>query len=410
MRTGKKIGEGSYGVVCHATYRGSKVVVKVMKPRNTLAEFAHEVDMSMRLTHPCIIETLGWSWNGHEAALVMGRADGSALSFQKEGRLDSLVAKLRLLLHLAAGLNHMHEYRLVHRDIAMRNILVREHVSGGHWYQGLLADFGLTRELPEDLEGVPSSESPPGPVHWMAPESLLKGAYSRASDTYMFAMTAVELFTGRIPFDGMKREQMIPFVLGGGRPPRMPVDVCPAELSDLLAACWDADPSRRPKMDEVVLRLEKMVAERRPDAAVPRPAAAGQPSVPEPTRTAGTELKVVAEAWQRPAAPGQVVSTMLRVGARLTVYRDPGTGELWCPTLSPEGAPVQVPVDIVDRPRGAPVEAAPRAIAPPRADGDPRIPRGERFCSTCGDRRMRLEDRKCTTCGKPFGALEMLSV
>ena len=73
--------------------------------------------------------------------------------------------------------NHLAENNLVHRDLAARNVLV------GHGNQIKVSDFGLMRQIYED---VSSSAKPKKlPVKWMAPESLYQGIYTTKSDVWV---------------------------------------------------------------------------------------------------------------------------------------------------------------------------------------------------------------------------------
>ena len=66
---------------------------------------------------------------------------------------------------------------LVHRDLAARNVLV------GHDNQIKVSDFGLMRQIYEDVSS--SAKSKKLPVKWMAPESLYQGLYTTKSDVYV---------------------------------------------------------------------------------------------------------------------------------------------------------------------------------------------------------------------------------
>ena len=66
---------------------------------------------------------------------------------------------------------------LVHRDLAACNVLV------GHNNQIKVSDFGLMRQIYEDVSS--SAKSKKLPVKWMAPESLYQGLYTTKSDVYV---------------------------------------------------------------------------------------------------------------------------------------------------------------------------------------------------------------------------------
>ena len=63
------------------------------------------------------------------------------------------------------------------RDLAARNVLV------GHDNQIKVSDFGLMRQIYEDVSS--SAKSKKLPVKWMAPESLYQGLYTTKSDVYV---------------------------------------------------------------------------------------------------------------------------------------------------------------------------------------------------------------------------------
>ncbi|KAG1755426.1 kinase-like domain-containing protein, partial [Suillus lakei] len=83
------------------------------------------------------------------------------------GRL-SLMSKLWLLHDIAAGLNYLHSFPLIHGDLTGSNVLINA--------EGMacLGDFGLSTVM-GGLEGgssiAPSSHRP-GAIRWTAPELL----------------------------------------------------------------------------------------------------------------------------------------------------------------------------------------------------------------------------------------------
>ncbi len=82
--------------------------------------------------------------------------------------LSTDVAKLRMLQQAASGLVAIHELGIVHRDIALRNVLLRE----GDAVHAMISDLGLSRSLEHKAQqdgGRTTSQV--GPVRWMAPVS-----------------------------------------------------------------------------------------------------------------------------------------------------------------------------------------------------------------------------------------------
>lgn len=87
---------------------------------------------------------------------------------------------------------------------------------------------------------------------------------SKAADVFAFGMFAVEVFTGKIPFEEQKNEAAVLRISQGGRP-EMPensrVMGLTVEVWNVLESCWRQDPKKRPTMGEVARRWEKFVGE-----------------------------------------------------------------------------------------------------------------------------------------------------
>jgi len=85
---------------------------------------------------------------------------------------------------------------------------------------------------------------------------------SKAADIFAFGMLAVEVFTGKVPFEGQKNEAVVLHISRGGRP-EMPgiaqVVGLTGEMWKLLESCWQQNPKKRPTMEEVVRRLQGFV-------------------------------------------------------------------------------------------------------------------------------------------------------
>ena len=83
---------------------------------------------------------------------------------------------------------------------------------------------------------------------------------SKPADVFAFAMFAVEVFTGKIPFEEERNEAIALRISRGGRP-RMPENPqaigLTNEMRELIDSCWQQDPKERPTMDEVVRRLRE---------------------------------------------------------------------------------------------------------------------------------------------------------
>jgi len=85
---------------------------------------------------------------------------------------------------------------------------------------------------------------------------------SKAADVFAFGMLAVEVFTGKIPFEGQTNETAVLLIARGDRP-KMPENAqavgLTGEIRKLLKGCWQQNPKKRPTMEDIVRRWEEFV-------------------------------------------------------------------------------------------------------------------------------------------------------
>jgi len=96
--------------------------------------------------------------------------------------------------------------------------------------------------------------------NWMSPETLRNIPTSvdqRSSDMWSFAIVMWELATREVPYQSLSpMECGMKIATEGCRPPMQPG--MPSPLSKLISLCWNADPTKRPRFDQIVPILQKM--------------------------------------------------------------------------------------------------------------------------------------------------------
>ena len=233
------------GVVRESAYHLAPVAVKELHLRSSssvCADFAHEVLMNVYLhDHPNVPNCIGGCLEPESLFLVMQLMEGSLEDkLLTEGLYAELSARplvLEMLLEACSAVHHLHQKRIIHRDIAARNFLTDR---GRKVY---ISDFGLSLYLPEGKSC--DHVAPFGAPAWMAPEALQNGEFSVQTDVYAFGMMLVEVFGRGYPFpDELSAEEVKQMVLAGRRPDLNPS--WPDSLVSLIKDCWQQNPTKRP--------------------------------------------------------------------------------------------------------------------------------------------------------------------
>ncbi|XP_061655750.1 protein-tyrosine kinase 2-beta-like isoform X2 [Phyllopteryx taeniolatus] len=153
-------------------------------------------------------------------------------------------------LQICKALAYLEGLNMVHRDIAVRNILVASPDCVK------LGDFGLSRYI-DDQEYYKASVSRL-PIKWMAPESINFRRFTVASDVWMFGVCVWEIFSmGRQPFLWLENGQVITQLESGVRLPK-PL-LCPPAVYSLLTSCWAYEPYSRPSFSQLVCSLRDIL-------------------------------------------------------------------------------------------------------------------------------------------------------
>ena len=133
-----------------------------------------------------------------------------------------------------------------------------------------LTKYGLAPINSNPSFTVATTPGAVGTSTWLAPEIITsshKGGTtptleSKAADVFAFAMFAIEVFTGKIPFEERKNEAVVLRISEGSRP-KMPRNAqavgLTAEVWGILRSCWQQNPKKRPTMQEVVRKWQGCV-------------------------------------------------------------------------------------------------------------------------------------------------------
>ncbi|CAB1435016.1 unnamed protein product [Pleuronectes platessa] len=207
------IGKGTYGKVYRVTNKkdGSEAAVKVLDPINDVdEEIEAEYNILRSLSnHPNVVKFYGMFYksddlSGGQLWLVLELCNGGSVTELIKGllmrgqRLQEPVISYILCSSLL-GLQHLHNNRIIHRDVKGNNILLTN--EGGV----KLVDFGVSAQLTSARLRRNTSVGTP---FWMAPEVIAceqqyDYSYDARCDVWSLGITAIELADGDPPLAEM---------------------------------------------------------------------------------------------------------------------------------------------------------------------------------------------------------------
>jgi hypothetical protein len=82
--------------------------------------------------------------------------------------------------------------------------------------------------------------------------------YTQASDIYEFGIIAYEICTGLAPYHDVAHDEFLAMKICQGLRPKSNYKI-PRLIFEIISQCWDADPSNRPKADDLFKSLDNLL-------------------------------------------------------------------------------------------------------------------------------------------------------
>jgi len=195
-KIGDALGRGGFGLVVAGRHKRLKrdVAIKVVPIEDTVAGrgFATEAELLASLNHPHIVRVHDYLEAEGLGLIVMELLAGGTLARRRDLSQPEACA---VGLAVAAGLAHAHAHSrgILHRDIKPGNVLFD---ADGTVKVG---DFGIARMFTgSGTTGTAQGAGTPG---YMAPEQIVGGRLTPATDLYSLAVVLYQLLAGVPPFD-----------------------------------------------------------------------------------------------------------------------------------------------------------------------------------------------------------------
>ncbi|XP_027139927.1 ephrin type-A receptor 7 isoform X3 [Larimichthys crocea] len=278
------IGAGEFGEVCSGRLklpgkRDVSVAIKTLKVGYTekqRRDFLCEASIMGQFDHPNVVHLEGVVTRGKPVMIVIEYMENGSLDafLRKHDGQFTVIQLVGMLRGIAAGMRYLSDMGYVHRDLAARNILVNSNLVCK------VSDFGLSRVIDDDPEAVYTTtgkmqdvmnliftpathlhfteQGGKIPVRWTAPEAIQYRKFTSASDVWSYGIVMWEVMSyGERPYWDMSNQDVIKAIEEGYRLPA-PMD-CPPGLHQLMLDCWQKDRAERPKFDQIVGILDKMI-------------------------------------------------------------------------------------------------------------------------------------------------------
>ncbi|KAJ0110449.1 hypothetical protein Patl1_03320 [Pistacia atlantica] len=275
-----EVARGTYGTVYRGIYDGQDTAVKILdwgedgmatsaETAALRASFRQEVAVWQKLDHPNVTKFIGASMGTSNLKIpsesttsdyhnsIPSRAccvvveylpGGTLKKFLFRNRKKKLAFKvvIELALDLSRGLSYLHSKKIVHRDVKTENMLLDANRTLK------IADFGVARVEAQNLRDMTGET---GTLGYMAPEVLDGKPYNRKCDVYSFGICLWEVYCCDMPYPDLSFADVSSAVVRQNLRPDIP-RCCPHSLAGIMRKCWDANPEKRPDMEEVVRLLE----------------------------------------------------------------------------------------------------------------------------------------------------------
>jgi len=244
------VGDGASGKVCLAIVYDDNVAVKLCDEISiafTETDFRFEVALMSILKHPNILPCIGAHLYGPTFFYTSPYKAFGSLRMLLDDRTQALswTRKIHIAYQISCGLEYLHSFGIIHRDIKSENILIDDD------WSVTIADFGTSCFEEKDY----SLENMVGTSEWIAPE-MYDGFYDKKVDVYSFGIVLYEIFTRNNPYYEIKNHwEVADHVLSGNRPIFTQKEIPFIFLRKLMQKCWQTNYKKRPSFKTISTTL-----------------------------------------------------------------------------------------------------------------------------------------------------------
>ncbi|XP_032069217.1 serine/threonine-protein kinase Nek5 [Thamnophis elegans] len=256
----KMIGEGAFGKIFLARKKedNQQCVIKEINltkmPRKEKESSQKEATLLAKMKHPNIVAFYASLQEKNNLYIMMEYCDGGDLMKRINMQYGVLFDEDKILgwfVQIALGLKHIHDRKILHRDIKTQNIFL-----SSNGITAKLGDFGIARVLNNTMEFANTYVGTP---YYLSPEICENKPYNNKTDIWSLGCVLYELCTLKHPFEGNNLPQLILKICRGHF---IPVSVkYSSDLRLLLSQLLRTSPRDRPSINSILKKafLEKQI-------------------------------------------------------------------------------------------------------------------------------------------------------
>ncbi|CAF0710394.1 unnamed protein product [Brachionus calyciflorus] len=203
---GRKLGQGSFGVVYELKNKETdeKFAIKIINKekcgyKSTIG-FENEVNIMKSVTHKNLIRLEEVFETKKKLYLITELCEAGELArwLKKQKQISENHARI-LMRQIVDAISYLHKHDIVHRDLKLENILIKEFDTDSDNFLVKITDFGLSSQ--RDSVGTESMfDDYCGTPLYMAPEIIDNNPYSQLCDVWALGIIMFFILTSHSPF------------------------------------------------------------------------------------------------------------------------------------------------------------------------------------------------------------------
>jgi serine/threonine-protein kinase len=239
------VGEGAMGVVYRGvdTVLNRTVALKVMsdavaRQQDLRDRFLREAQAAGSLQHPNVVTIYDFGEVDGHLYIAMEYVDGIDLERLLAAHEPLTIhQRLDIAIDVLNGLSYAHRHGIVHRDVKPANIRVTEEG------RAKVMDFGVAYL---DSSSLTRTGMMMGTPSYMAPEQVVGGKITAATDIFAVGSVLYELLTGARPFEGNTLHNTLYKIVSEEPPPiREMMPGLPTSLERIVRKALTKEPESR---------------------------------------------------------------------------------------------------------------------------------------------------------------------